>query len=300
VKSYSFIFILIFSQIFDRIITKDIQNKEIKEMQNIKALLTIVCISLMILLLAGQSYALIDPESIVVMWLFEEGSGDMVEDLSGNGNDGEINGPEWADGKFGKGLQCESNQSLKSPTAEGLSATYMSETLWIKFDKNFSGTENQFGFISCSGEASSRYFYFSSWVNGGPHSGIHLGTIDTAGAWGRGISVPAGVFEDGQWYHVGGVINNEEGSIRAYVDGKLRHEQKFAVGDTPGTPTEIWGAGSPEGGRWTIGVIDEIAFFNVALTEDDINEIMDNGLVPEDVNIRGKLTTTWGDIKKTE
>jgi hypothetical protein len=273
-------------------------------MKSIKTQLNIVFIALIAILSIGQSYALVDPENIVVMWLFEEGSGDMVKDLSGNGNDGELNGPEWADGKFGKGLQCESNQSLKSPTAEGLSATYMSETLWIKFDKNFSGTENQFGFISCSGEASSRYFYFSSWVNGGPHSGIHLGTIDTAGAWGRGISVPAGVFEDGQWYHVGGVINNEEGSIRAYVDGELRHDQTFDVGDTPGTPTEIWVGGSPEGGRWINGVVDEVAFFNVALTEDDIKTIMTDGLAGEQpgtaVDPLRKLTTTWGDIKKVD
>jgi len=257
----------------------------------------------MILLLAGQSYALIDPESATVVWLFDDGAGKTAKDSSENGNDGELNGPKWADGQFGKGLQFKLNQSVKSPTAEGLSATYMSETLWIKFDKNFDSTENQFGFISCKGTASSRYFYFSSWVSGGPHSGIHLGTIDTGGAWGRGISVPKGVFKDGQWYHVAGVINNEEGSIRAYVDGALRHEQKFATGDTPGEPTEIWAGGSPEGGRWTQGVVDEVAFFNVALTEDDINEIMDKGLaksVVKDVDLRGKLTATWGGIKSAE
>jgi len=56
-------------------------------------------------------------------------------------------------------------------------------------------------------------------------------------------------------------------------------------------------------GRWTIGLIDEVAFFNVALTEDDINEIMDKGLaktVVQDVDVRGKLTTTWGGIKSAE
>jgi hypothetical protein len=140
-------------------------------------------------------------------------------------------------------------------------------------------------------------------VNGGPHSGIHLGTINTEGAWGRGISVPAGVFESGQWYHVAGVINNEEGSIRAYVDGELKHDQTFDAGDTPGVPTEIWVGGSPEGGRWINGTIDEVAFFNVALTEDDIKTIMTDGLdFTEEqpgtaVEPLSKLTTTWGKIK---
>jgi len=42
------------------------------------------------------------------------------------------------------------------------------------------------------------------------------------------------------------VINNETGTTRAYVDGKMRHEQKFATGDTPGTPTGISVGGTPE------------------------------------------------------
>jgi len=289
---------------YDIITTLSIRRQS--EMKNRIAGLTSLFITLIILglMFSSPGYAGIE-ESAVLIWLFEEGSGDTVADSSGNGNDGELtNGPQWAAGKFGGGLEFDgTDDSVVSSTANGIGATYISETLWVKFAENFDGTESQFGFISCTDTASSRYFYFSSWVSGGPHSGIHLGTIDTGGAWGRGISVPKGVFKDGQWYHVAGVINNEEGSIRAYVDGALRHEQKFATGDTPGEPTEIWAGGSPEGGRWTQGVVDEVAFFNVALTEDDINEIMDKGLaksVVKDVDLRGKLTATWGGIKSAE
>ena len=50
-----------------------------------------------------------------------------------------------------------------------------------------------------------------------------------------------------------------------------------------------------------VGVIDEVAVFNVALTEDDINDIMSNGLAEAlgiaAVSPTGKLTTTWGSIK---
>jgi hypothetical protein len=270
------------------------------------AKLTFISISLIILglIFSSPGYT-IEQESVVLTWLFEEGQGTTVEDSSGNGNDGElIDGPQWAAGKFGGGLEFDgTDDSVVSSTVNGIGATYISETLWIKFAENFDGTENQFGFISCTDTASSRYFYFSSWVSGGPHSGIHLGTITPApdGGWGRAISVPAGVFESGQWYHVAGVINNEEGSIRAYVDGELQHDQTFDVGDTPGTPTEIWVGGSPEGGRWINGVVDEVAFFNVALTEDDIKTIMTDGLAGEQpgtaVDPLRKLTTTWSKIK---
>ena len=267
-------------------------------MNNVKVALTVVSITFIALLSIGQSNAAVDVKDATVIWLFDEGKGDTVADFSGNGNDGTISGsPKWVDGKFGKALELKTQDKISSSTANGVEPTYISETLWIKFN-DFS-TENQFGYISCSGTASARFFYFSSWVGGGPHSGIHLGTINPAGAWGRGIAVPAGVFKKGQWYHVAGVINNETGTTRAYVDGKMRHEQKFATGDTPGTPTGIYAGGTPENYQWVQGIVDEIAFFKVALTEDDINAIMDKGLKASfDVDLRDKLATTWGDIKR--
>ena len=37
---------------------------------------------------------------LVAYWAFNEGSGDAVFDLSGNGNDGTINGATWGEGKY--------------------------------------------------------------------------------------------------------------------------------------------------------------------------------------------------------
>ena len=56
------------------------------------------------LLIALPSLAKIDPDSITGMWLFNEGKGNTATDSSGNGNDGEIHGAKWVDGKFGKHL----------------------------------------------------------------------------------------------------------------------------------------------------------------------------------------------------
>ncbi|HIE28658.1 TPA: LamG domain-containing protein [Candidatus Poribacteria bacterium] len=269
-------------------------------MKNGMGKLTFISVSLIILGLVFSSPGYtVDKESIVLAWTFEEGQGTTVKDLSGNGNDGEIVGGQWATGKFGGGYELlGADTSIASATANGVGATYLAETLWVKYN-NFD-TENQFGYISCTGTASARFFYFSTWVSGGPpHDGIHLGTIKTDGGWGRGIGVPSGVFQPDQWYFVAGVINNETGVTRAYVDGELRHEQNFDIGDTPGTPTEIWVGGTPEGYQWINGTIDEVAFYNVALTEDDINSIMNNGLatVVAAVDPLSKLTTTWGKIK---
>ena len=48
------------------------------------------------------------------------------------------------------------------------------------------------------------------------------------------------------------------------------------------------------------GAIDDVAIFNVMLTEDDILNIMENGLetvVKAPVSPLGRLTSTWGRIK---
>jgi hypothetical protein len=264
-------------------------------------LLSVVSIGLIILglMFSSPGYT-IDKSSIVLTWLFEEGSGTTVKDSSGNGNNGElVGGPQWAAGQFGGGLILDgADDRVVSKTATGVKPTFMSETLWVKF--NGFDTEQQFGYISCSGTANARYFYFSTWsADGVPHNRIHLGTIDTAGNWGRGIATGK-MFDTGQWYHVAGVINNETGIIRAYVDGTLAHEQNFDPGDPPGTPMEIWVGSSPEGYTWINGVVDEVAFFNVALTEDDIKSIM-NGLgIETAVDPLRKLTTTWGGIKNAK
>jgi len=259
------------------------------------------------LILSSPGYSKIDPNSAVLIWLFEEGSGDTVKDSSGNGNDGTLmNGPEWRDGKIGKGLEFDGTDDyVISSTANGVVGTALSECLWIKFN-DFS-TENMFGYITSSPGAAgvkARYFYFSTWTSAGaPFNHIHLGTLKTDGGWGRAIAIGK-MFDKGEWYFVCGVIDTKEGFIKAYVNGELKNTSNIPKGDTPGTPSEIWVGGTPEGGRWTNGVIDEVAFFNVALTEDDIKSIMEGGLSKTlgiaAVGPSGRLTSTWGNIKNAD
>jgi len=45
---------------------------------------------------------------LVGYWSFDEGSGEMAKDGSGNGNDGSLeNGTEWTAGKFGDAVQFD-------------------------------------------------------------------------------------------------------------------------------------------------------------------------------------------------
>jgi len=51
---------------------------------------------------------------LVGCWLFNEGSGGQVYDLSGNGGDGTITGAVWSAGKFGSALDFDGGTDVIS------------------------------------------------------------------------------------------------------------------------------------------------------------------------------------------
>lgn len=65
-----------------------------------------IAILIISIVLIPTSDAKFAPDTIQGMWTFEEGKGDTVKDLSGNGSDGVITGDlKWVDAKFGGGIE---------------------------------------------------------------------------------------------------------------------------------------------------------------------------------------------------
>ena len=67
-------------------------------------------------------------------------------------------------------------------------------------------------------------------------------------------------------------------------------------------PLLIGGWAHPAGNRFASKAsIDEVAVFNVALSQADIESVMNNGLMGSgavSVEPAGKLATTWGNIRR--
>ena len=59
---------------------------------------------------SGKSHARL--EGLVGAWLFDEGKGNIAEDASGNGHDGEIRKAKWVEGKFGKALKFDGDGAV--------------------------------------------------------------------------------------------------------------------------------------------------------------------------------------------
>jgi len=236
------------------------------------------------------SDAKIDPETVAALWLFDEGKGDVVKDFSENGNDGKCKGgSEWVDGKFGKALNFDgSTHYVEVPDSPSLD---IEDEITIVAYVNFNQFKDQ-GIISKSqdGGGDGNYF-FSTGCGGGPTQ-AKFGVISDAGHTCGPASTELNTDE---WYHVTGVFDGSQ--LRVYINGSLENAEDHAGEITTSDGPIIIGSYAGTGYKSNV-VIDELAIFNDALTEDDIKQIMTAGLVvPGAVSPKDKLSSTWAKLK---
>ncbi len=61
-----------------------------------------------------NSYAKIEKDEILGLWLFDDGKGNALKDSSGNDNHGKlIDGPKWIAGQFGKALAFDAAEKQR-------------------------------------------------------------------------------------------------------------------------------------------------------------------------------------------
>ena len=253
--------------------------------------LAIACVNLIVisLMFFSISDAKIDPETVAGMWLFDEGKGKVAKDSSDNGNDGELmNDPKWVDGKFGKALEFDGQDDyvdageaeILKPIAD---VTFVVWLYWLGGN-----------YVLASGGQTSSTGYAITHNPDTNQIWFGVGTSKKSANTGYIPAPPKKV-----WHHLAGTYDDAKGELIAYVDGK-----EYATVKAGGNALENkWPSlhiGKPNNtdAYYIQGVIDEVAVFNVALTEDDINAIMARGLEKASaVFASGKLATSWGAIK---
>jgi hypothetical protein len=218
---------------------------------------------------AGKSYAKIDTETIVGIWLFDEGSGYVAKDSSVNGNDGTLNGPQWTnESKFGGALEFNGSDSyIEFATGESMKTPHLTFMAWFKTRKL-----DGYGHIFQTGNDwdDMAGYVFRVHQDGYAQAALAFGPGNTA-AW---LSGPA--LEADTWYHM--VLTYDGTDAILYLDGEN-------VANAPGQgeimydnqPVRI-GVLSQTIGSAFDGFIDEAALFNEALEAEDIVAIMNSGL----------------------
>ena len=257
------------------------------------ARLSLIYISIVImsLIFTGKSFAKINPETCVGMWLFDEGKGDIAKDSSNNGNDGTLNNdPKWVEGKFGNALEFDgSDDYVIAPDSTILNPYPYTFSAWVKLEKY--GQDANVGAIvlgNYGGDVKGSIFYIS---NVGLLSiRVHPPSFTVASS----TAIPLK-----QWTHIATTfegtsltvyVNGKEdgnGTSAGYAGGFLRH---FVIAKA-----------SWFDGNYFNGIIDDIGVFNQALTEDDIERVMAEGLEKAlgltAVSPSSKFTQTWASIK---
>ena len=218
-------------------------------------------------------------DDAIGVWLFDDGKGETAADAKKNGNEGKLmEGPKWVDGKFGGALSFDAEGPfvrIEVPTVQLSSWTAM---LWIKPNNPKAGHYQ--GLIQ-------------AWPNGGEFQ------IDGNGAVGV-HPVYGGSLEAKEWSHVAALVENNQ--VQVYINGKE------VINGAVGAVTFVKiGIGDlyevPPGFNYKFsGIVDEVAIFKKAIADDDIRDIMTDGLGKvlglAAVSNAGKLTATWGCIKQ--
>ena len=255
--------------------------------------ITLASFMVAFLLIALPSLADIDPKNITGMWLFDEGKGGVAVDSSEHGNDGEIHGAKWVDGKFGKALEFDGAGNWvevpHSNTVGFKAGVSFTITLYFKGDK-VGGS-----LVGKNYEDTSQVLpWYLIWDNGSKNT-VSLYLRDSAST-----SFPAHgttPIADDKWHFIAGRADASSGKASIWVDGKMEAEVDFNKKDGYGTSEGVFHIGRHYD-RYTAGIIDDVALFNVALEEEDMDSLMDNGVeTAAAVDPVNKLATTWGRIK---
>jgi hypothetical protein len=111
-----------------------------------------------------------------------------------------------------------------------------------------------------------------------------------------------GTIVAGTWQHIAMVHSVADGTT-AYINGEAIMEQAYPGNVCwDGTPAFLIGERSATApGEPFGGLIDEVAIFHAALSQDEVKDVMNNGAdlssIGTAVESVGRLATTWGGIK---
>ena len=283
------------------------------EKQHLNYIITISTIIALNFAVIGTGDAKIDQDMIQGMWTFEEGAGETVKDLSGNGSDGVFVGDiKWVKAKFGGGIEFSGVAAQnhvrigKTRGADSLAALNCKDSEGFAIHAWVYAAEPPNGkCVIWKGHGCSSWSQYL--LGTGAHENVG-GRINQASFHYRIKSAPerfealGNPLPEKEWVHLVGVWDGAK--IYIYVDGELQNSA-----DAVGQPWDSFEAvyiGADAGcnagkGRchWS-GIIDEIVIFNEPLTADEVKSL-DGGIEGVlAVDAAGKITTTWGKLKSAK
>ncbi len=231
--------------------------------------------------------------TLVAAYTFDNDPADGAKDVTGNGHTGVIINANYVDGKFGQGLEFDGVTSMvEIASADDLNMQDGAITVeaWV----NPSSYNALSAVIQKWGDTSNRRQYLLCFV--GDKLSFYIS--------GSGDTWPAAsgetVVNTGEWTHIAGTYDSQ--TIKVYVNGNFEAETANEEGIfASDLPAWIGGYGPDDefgDNRHFPGIVDEVRYWNGALTEEEIQAGMAGSVSP--VELSGKMATRWGSIKNVD
>ena len=243
---------------------------------------TIIFVSLSL----ESSYA--QGENFVLLYSYDEDTGDIAKDISDKGNDGNITDGKWTpDGKFGGGMEFNGESTLiEVPHHPSLNpgGDKMTVMAWFKpFSLNLDRQPlARKGIVDDKGWGLDVHNEVPATFRGFVYM-IETGLPIVAEG-----KTPLTI---GEWNHI--AMTYDGAQVKLYLNGKVDATADI-VGDINEHEGPLW-IGMVDNTKFLHGIEDELAVLNIALTEKQINTYMEVGLLA--VEASDKLATTWGEIR---
>jgi hypothetical protein len=248
---------------------------------------------LTLLLLCTSSVYALSKDGLALYLPFDEGSGRVAKDASGNGNNGELMGSsEWVEGKFGKAVHLHQvpDEFVEVPHSDSLDITKaITLELWVKVVS----MDAHCAFISkATADQTGAYILHIS-----NNNGFYTALIVFIGVQGPWPPPATGTTTIGEWHHFAGSYDGAE--LRIYIDGELQSKANRVLGGDIDHSDASVVIGRDNRADWTSRsmdcILDEVGIWNRVLSQDEIKEAMEGGLIS--VTPQGFLSVMWGEVK---
>jgi hypothetical protein len=226
-------------------------------------MIVVACLVSMGLLLAGGCGAASSKVAgLKGCWAFDEGGGAVVKNAAGPNNGKIVGGLKWTEGASGKAIAFDGKGYVLIDNASYLNAPQYTFAARVKLKAT-----GDYQYIVWRGGPEfpepKECRSLDVWVTA---DGTLSGILDYAQGGSR-LQIDGGKkVADGQWHMVACVSDGK--TVRFYVDGKKDAESALA-GPLAKSDFPLWIGARPSDVAAT-GVIDDVKFFDRALTEQEV------------------------------
>ncbi len=242
--------------------------------------------------------------NLISHWKFDEGSGSTAYDSQGS-NNGTIYGATWTTGQINGALNFDGTNdyvNIPNNASQQISTNQITLAAWIKLDTNIVGTQKR---IICKQQSSGNSWGLELFGSGYGATGNQVAFHDSDGSSSWRNCVSPTLLNINQWYHI--AVTDNAGQIKIYINGQLDSSftNGYGIPSNINAPIAIGSTDPADNAFYFDGVIDDVMFYNDALTADEIHQLYtgvmgNNACNPQppdgasDVNINVVLSWTPG------